>query len=805
MALDVNQALIGQNYWLTVDPVLTKMGEMKPEIIRVGGIGYNESYKGTTWYDNVLNNIEKMGATPMVQISEQWTSAQTLALLKHFKDTKRTINYFSIGNEPDHNNRVSKTIYVNGVASTVVDVDAIIAYYNKLGPIIRDYYPDAILIGPCWANFYDSFINNYYLPFIDGTKNTKDKNGKYILNVFSFHTYASAFGSGGVELYDLSTFETRMNLLLPKIAAVNTTRPSTEKLSWSVTELHTTYNNDSINVSGKVYAVPTSHKTYGFYAGQYFAQIYGYAMTHDGFGVMPWSIIEGETNRNFGDLGIFDHDYVPRSTYHHTQMLSTNLRTTGVSASSSKNDVEVVAMDDGAGTTVMVMNTQANSYNMSLSLDINSTATNTLMVKVNALHNKLITDVIGKETTLLFVFDAQGNLTKRISYSSADATIRKDPTVTTYNIPVELPVLTFINLPASNTITQGDTLGMHVNATHSTGISNVILYLNGVALHQENLAPYDWTDASLQTLAAGTYTLKAVATSISGQVSEKSVSIIVKAKVNQVPTVALTAPANNSAYTSPASIALAATASDVDGSIASVQFYNGTTLIGTSVASPYAYAWTNVAAGTYMITAVATDNSGAKTTSGMVTVIVSAPVEQPVLTFINLPASNTITQGDTLGMHVDATHSTGISNVILYLNGVALHQENLAPYDWTDASLQTLAAGTYTLKAVATSISGQVAEKSVMITVKAVVVGPVSNAYISQDFVYYTWNTSVTQNIQFMVLSAQGVIMRDYIEQNVHVGANQAWIKDAHQLNPGTYLLMMIVNGATVASLSFTK
>jgi len=91
---------------------------------------------------------------------------------------------------------------------------------------------------------------------------------------------------------------------------------------------------------------------------------------------------------------------------------------------------------------------------------------------------------------------------------------------------------------------------------------------------------------------------------------------------NTPPAVSLTAPANNSTYTAPASITITATASDADGSIAKVDFYNGATLLGTVTTSPYTYTWSNVANGTYSLTAKATDNGGASATSAVVTIVV---------------------------------------------------------------------------------------------------------------------------------------------------------------------------------------
>ena len=76
---------------------------------------------------------------------------------------------------------------------------------------------------------------------------------------------------------------------------------------------------------------------------------------------------------------------------------------------------------------------------------------------------------------------------------------------------------------------------------------------------------------------------------------------------NQPPTVALTAPANGTSYTAPAAIALTASASDPEGQLSKVEFYSGTTLLGTDTTSPYAFTWSSVAAGTYSLTAVAYD------------------------------------------------------------------------------------------------------------------------------------------------------------------------------------------------------
>ncbi len=100
-------------------------------------------------------------------------------------------------------------------------------------------------------------------------------------------------------------------------------------------------------------------------------------------------------------------------------------------------------------------------------------------------------------------------------------------------------------------------------------------------------------------------------------------------RINNAPTVSLTSPANGSTFTAPANVTLTATAADSDGTIAKVEFLNGNSLVGTVTASPYTMTWSNVAAGSYTLTARATDNNGAQTTSAAVSITVAASLRNP--------------------------------------------------------------------------------------------------------------------------------------------------------------------------------
>ncbi len=106
---------------------------------------------------------------------------------------------------------------------------------------------------------------------------------------------------------------------------------------------------------------------------------------------------------------------------------------------------------------------------------------------------------------------------------------------------------------------------------------------------------------------------------------------------NQPPTVSLTAPASGASYPVPATITFAASAADPDGSVRRVDFYSGSSLIGSDTTSPYSASWSNVPAGAYTLTAVVRDNAGAVTTSAARTVTVSS--NQPPSVSLTAPAA----------------------------------------------------------------------------------------------------------------------------------------------------------------------
>ena len=91
---------------------------------------------------------------------------------------------------------------------------------------------------------------------------------------------------------------------------------------------------------------------------------------------------------------------------------------------------------------------------------------------------------------------------------------------------------------------------------------------------------------------------------------------------NVAPTVVLTSPTASGTYSARSMVALSATATDSDGTVAKVEFFDGTTSLGIATSAPYSLSWI-ATLGTHTFTARATDNLGAQTTSAAVTISIS--------------------------------------------------------------------------------------------------------------------------------------------------------------------------------------
>jgi hypothetical protein len=255
------------------------------------------------------------------------------------------------------------------------------------------------------------------------------------------------------------------------------------------------------------------------------------------------------------------------------------------------------------------------------------------------------------------------------------------------------PPTVSITSPANNAVfTAPANITINATASDTDGtISKVEFYQGTTLLNTDTATPFTYT---WNSVAAGTYSLTAKATDNNTAVTTSSAITVIS---NAPPTVSITSPANNAVFTAPANITINATASDTDGTISKVEFYQGATLLNTDTAAPFTYTWNSVAAGTYSLTAKATDNNTAVTTSGAITVISNAP---PTVS-ITSPANNAVfTAPANITINATASDTDGtISKVEFYQGTTLLNTDTATPFTYT---WNSVAAGTYSLTAKAT-------------------------------------------------------------------------------------------------------
>lgn len=216
-------------------------------------------------------------------------------------------------------------------------------------------------------------------------------------------------------------------------------------------------------------------------------------------------------------------------------------------------------------------------------------------------------------------------------------------------------------------------------------------------------------------LEAGAHSLIARATDNRGAATSSApVNILVRG--NQPPVVALTNPANGAQFIAPTGFDLVASASDADGTIASVEFFRGEASLGLDTQAPYVWPVADLPVGFHIFTAKATDDRGATRISEAVTVEVRA--NQPPTVVITQPADGAKFDAPASFVLVaTATDADGeVTKVEFLQDGVSLAAVQAPPYQ---VNVTDLAAGTYLFEVMATDERG-VTSTPARITVEVV-------------------------------------------------------------------------------------
>jgi hypothetical protein len=147
---------------------------------------------------------------------------------------------------------------------------------------------------------------------------------------------------------------------------------------------------------------------------------------------------------------------------------------------------------------------------------------------------------------------------------------------------------------------------------------------------------------------------------------------------NIPPMVTLTAPLDGSTFTAPASINITGDSADSDGLVTRVDLFAGATLLATSTNNAFSFTWNNVPVGNYAVTARATDDRGATSTSAPVNVTVTGSTGGNPTMMISFGGGTIVISWETTGFQLQSASS-------------------LSPTNWADISINTLNTNQVTL------------------------------------------------------------------------------------------------------------
>jgi len=309
--------------------------------------------------------------------------------------------------------------------------------------------------------------------------------------------------------------------------------------------------------------------------------------------------------------------------------------------------------------------------------------------------------------------------------------------------------------PASITITASA-------ADPSGSITKVDFYDDNTFLSSDNASPYSYT---ITNVPAGNYTITAKATNYSGASTTSTPVTLTVGPNNQLPVVSISSPVTGTKFTAPATLTITASATDVGGTIAKVDFYNGSTFLSSDYSNPYSFTVAGVPAGSYTITAKTTDNAGASTTSSPVIIVVGS--NKPPVVSISSPVSGAIFSPlSSITITASATDADGtIARVDFYNENYFLSSDFTSPYSFIGTNVPE---GSYTITAKATDNAGATTSSTpVIVNVSTLKSGILETSIIggsanetpaeSENLVCYPVPFTSQLNIKFIPVEGENV------------------------------------------------
>lgn len=203
---------------------------------------------------------------------------------------------------------------------------------------------------------------------------------------------------------------------------------------------------------------------------------------------------------------------------------------------------------------------------------------------------------------------------------------------------------------------------------------------------------------TISGLAEGIYSLKLTVTNTDLLFDDDELIVLVTNTANATPTVSIITPSNNNTFTEGKPVVITANATDFDGTIQKVDFYQNNILISSDTTEPYSATW-NPDAGLYVITSIATDNLGAET--------ISKAVNVTIATLMACVESSTVASLGSFTLGYKATFETVGSNVYITFELLDTDKTNVIAYLWKQTPFGESAMANVSGNVFTATVSGQ--------------------------------------------------------------------------------------------------
>ena len=297
-----------------------------------------------------------------------------------------------------------------------------------------------------------------------------------------------------------------------------------------------------------------------------------------------------------------------------------------------------------------------------------------------------------------------------------------DPVSITVSKPLISPTVK-ITSPGPNSIFEkSKPITVRFEASSPNGnITKIELFKNSDLIGTANGNPNNVT-FSLDNLQVGTFNLIAKVYDDKGASAVSTPLKITVIEPNIVPNINIKNPKNGDVFLEGTDLRIEADAEDPDGEITKVEFYRGSTLIGTSTSAPHSTIFTKAPVGNYNLTAKAFDNKGGESISPAVNITIKPKIEIPWIELVTPISDQEFDVSSTIVFTVMFGGSDeNVTKVEYYQGNQLIGTSSNSPFsfEWKDVT-----SGEYTIKAIAKGGNPEISKESQEVNI---VVKPVTN------------------------------------------------------------------------------